>query len=102
MLADAGVDTTIEGEVSDTDPRHRTLLAWVLREAVTNVVRHAGATHVTVTLGPRGLVVADDGRGLTGPEGNGLRGMRERVSAAGGRLETSGDHPGARLEVLLP
>ncbi len=48
MLADAGIETTVEGSVADTDPRHRTLLAWVLRESVTNVVRHAHATHVVI------------------------------------------------------
>lgn len=97
------------GEVSDTDPRHRALLAWVLREAVTNVVRHARAAHTTITLGPTGLVVADDGVGLgveagdaTGPcDGHGLTGMRERVSAAGGTLSVTG-HRGTRVEVVLP
>lgn len=109
LLADAGVGTTVVGEVSDTDPRHRALLAWVLREAVTNVVRHARAAHTTITLGPTGLVVADDGVGLgveagdaTGPcDGHGLTGMRERVSAAGGTLSVTG-HRGTRVEVVLP
>ena len=41
VLADAGIETVVHGEVADTDPRHRALLAWALREAVTNVVRHA-------------------------------------------------------------
>ena len=104
VLADAGIETRIIGDVADTDPRHRTLLAWVLRESVTNVVRHARASTVTVELGPTGLVVADDGAGMDatgGREGNGLRGMRERVSAAGGTLQLSGD-PGTRLEDVLP
>ncbi|QBX55675.1 sensor histidine kinase [Nocardioides seonyuensis] len=101
VLADAGIATEVHGEVSDTDPRHRALLAWVLRESVTNVVRHSGAHRVGIVLAPTGLVVSDDGRGLAGPEGNGLRGMRERVSAAGGRVVVSGADPGTRLEVVL-
>lgn len=104
VLADAGITTDVLGSVADTDPRHRALLAWVLRESVTNVVRHANATTVSVELGPSGLVVADDGAGFEatgGREGNGLRGMRERVSAAGGTLQLSGG-PGTRLEVVLP
>lgn len=104
VLADAGISTNVVGDVTDTDPRHRALLAWVLRESVTNVVRHAHATTVSVELTPTGLVVADDGAGFeaTGArEGNGLRGMRERVSAAGGTLEISGA-PGTRLQVVLP
>jgi two-component system sensor histidine kinase DesK len=108
VLGDAGITTSVLGDVADTDPRYRALLAWVLRESVTNVVRHANATTVSVELGPNGLVVADDGAGFEatgGREGNGLRGMRERVSAAGGTLELSPDHsggPGTRVEVVLP
>ncbi|PUA79868.1 sensor histidine kinase [Nocardioides currus] len=104
VLADAGVETHVTGTLADTDPRHRALLAWVLRESVTNVVRHARASSVDVHLLPTGLVVADDGAGFTatgGHEGNGLRGMRERVAAAGGTLVLSGG-PGTRLEVTLP
>lgn len=118
VLADAGVETTVLGTVAETDPRHRTLLAWVLRESVTNVVRHASASHVTITLGPTGLLVVDDGVGIPEPdggpdgghgepgqhgehEGHGLRGMHERVSAAGGTLDVTGG-PGTRVEVVLP
>ncbi len=102
VLADAGVSTTVEGDVTETDPRHRTLLAWVLREAVTNVVRHASASSVTIGLSATGLVVSDDGRGTSGAEGNGLRGMRERVETAGGELLVTDRSPGTRLEVRLP
>lgn len=104
VLADAGIETHVTGTLADTDPRHRALLAWVLRESVTNVVRHARATSVAVELRPTGLVVTDDGAGFEatgGREGNGLRGMRERVSAAGGTLALTGDR-GTRLEVTLP
>ncbi|MGH3506987.1 MAG: sensor histidine kinase [Nocardioidaceae bacterium] len=104
VLADAGIDTRVVGAVADTDPRHRTMLAWVLRESVTNVVRHARASMVSIELSPTGLVVADDGIGFEandGNDGNGLIGMRERVSAAGGTLHLSGG-PGTRVEVVLP
>ncbi len=103
VLADAGIETRLVGTVADTDPRHRTMLAWVLRESVTNVVRHARASAVSIELSPTGLVVADDGAGLEangGHDGNGLLGMRERVSAAGGTLHLSGG-PGTRVEVVL-
>ncbi len=104
VLADADVETRLVGTVADTDPRHRTLLAWVLRESVTNVVRHAGASTVSIELSATGLVVADDGTGFEADDrqiGNGLRGMRERVSAAGGTLRLSGAR-GTRVEVVLP
>ena len=90
--------------VNAVDPRHRTVLAWVLREAVTNVVRHSDADECWVTLEGNRLVVRDDGRGLQGrPEGNGMRGIRERVEAAGGRLSlTTGDGGhGTVVEVVL-
>ncbi|RYB94346.1 sensor histidine kinase [Nocardioides oleivorans] len=102
VLADAGVTTTVDGDVADTDPRHRALLAWVLRESVTNVIRHARAGRVVIELGPHGIAVVDDGSGCSGLEGNGLRGMRERVAGAGGTLTITPASPGTRVEVGLP
>lgn len=102
VLADAGVSTEVIGTVADTDPRHRALLAWVLRESVTNVVRHARAESVVIELGPHGIAVTDDGAGCTGAEGNGLRGMRERVAGADGEIALLDAQPGTRVEVVLP
>ena len=103
LMRDAGVGVEISGSAADTDPRHRALLAWVLREALTNVVRHADATHVRITLDRGGLMVADDGVGAHGTEGNGLRGMRERVTAAHGDLDLSPTPGGGTtLQVRLP
>lgn len=102
VLDDAGIETTVAGTVADTDPRHRALLAWVLRESVTNVVRHARARSVVIELGPDGIAVTDDGAGCAGAEGNGLRGMRERVAGAGGTLEITEATPGTRIRVALP
>jgi two-component system sensor histidine kinase DesK len=102
VLADAGIETNLVGTVADTDPRHRALLAWVLRESVTNVVRHASADSVVIELQPRGLSVTDDGAGITGREGNGVRGMRERVASAGGTLTLHDAAPGTRVQVTLP
>ena len=89
---------------SAVDPRHRMVLAWVLREATTNVVRHSDADTCWVELATNRLTVRDDGRGLGGrPEGNGIRGLRERVGAAGGQLslETGPEGHGTVLEVTL-
>jgi two-component system sensor histidine kinase DesK len=106
-LAGAGIAAHLPDEASAVDvvdPRHRTVLAWVLREAVTNVVRHSDADECWVELEGNRLLVLDDGRGLEGlPEGNGVRGIRERVEAAGGRLSFTtgrGGH-GTVLEVVL-
>ncbi|WP_219510619.1 sensor histidine kinase [Nonomuraea ceibae] len=74
---------------ADAEP----VLAWVVREATTNVVRHSGARRCRIRLGVTGgeayAEVRDDGRGPadhTGTHGNGLRGLAERVHVAGGTL----------------
>jgi two-component system, NarL family, sensor histidine kinase DesK len=82
-----------------------TVLSLAVREAVTNIVRHAQATECRMQLetteGFHALLVEDDGRHVVRHEGNGLRGMRERVQALGGRfrLESAG---GTRLRIELP
>lgn len=103
-LEGAGIAVDVPGDPSAVDPRHRTVVAWVLREAVTNVVRHSHASRCQIMLDPDRLVVSDDGRGLDGhAEGNGLRGVRERVVAAGGTLTLgpSTGGRGTRMEVQL-
>ena len=99
-LADAGMSAQLPADTSVVDPRHRIVLAWVLREAVTNVVRHSGATSCAVGIGRSTLSVTDNGRGCSGrPDGNGLRGLRERVAAAGGTLHVR-PGPGGRGTTL--
>ena len=89
-LGGAGIRAELPAGPQDVDPRHRTVLAWVLREAVTNVVRHSDASSCRVELASNVLRVVDDGRGLGNhPVGNGLRGVRERVEAAGGTLRVA-------------
>lgn len=82
-------------------------LALSLREAVTNVVRHAAADRVEVELqaDPQALAlsISDDGRGAPIRPGNGLSGMRERIEALGGRLVVdSAPGVGTRLRIWLP
>jgi len=104
VLSDAGIRADVSGAVSEVDPRHRTVLAWVLREGVTNVVRHSRATACTVDLDAASVTVTDNGRGLNGDRpGNGIRGLTERVEAAGGRLDLlpSRSGSGTTLQVRL-
>ncbi|GAB3783409.1 sensor histidine kinase [Dyella agri] len=82
-------------------------LALILREAATNIARHAHATRAKVSLTRSGdglrLRIEDDGRGGVRTAGNGLSGMQERVQALGGSLQL--DSPpghGTRLDIVVP
>ena len=79
------------------------VLAWCLREAVTNVIRHSGAKTCRIRLiqhpAELSLEITDDGHGLgaqepDAPKGAGLHGMSERLSAEGGRLSLGTAEPG--------
>ncbi|GAA5069617.1 sensor histidine kinase [Lysobacter panacisoli] len=79
------------------------VLAMTLREAVTNIQRHARARSARVRLSTEGdeavLSVEDDGRGGAIAPGNGLSGMRERLEALGGRLRVD-SAPGRGTQLL--
>ena len=81
------------------------VLSLAVREAVTNVVRHAQARSCRMRLeqqnGSCRLEIHDDGLGSSSAEGNGLRGMRERVEMLGGTLERT-NHSGTTLTITLP
>jgi two-component system sensor histidine kinase DesK len=81
------------------------VLSLAVREAVTNVVRHAQARSCRMRLeqqnGSCRLEIQDDGRGSSNGEGNGLRGMRERVEMIGGTLSRSTES-GTTLTITLP
>jgi two-component system sensor histidine kinase DesK len=77
------------GEIRVT-PAQESVLALIMREAVTNVVRHSQAHNCRLKLATENgscvLAIEDDGTGGIQTEGNGLRGMRERIEALGGTL----------------
>jgi two-component system sensor histidine kinase DesK len=106
----AGIQTTIERPPVDLPAEVEAALAWTVREAATNVIRHSGATHSTIrlvpALGQATVEVIDDGRGVNGesPGGSGLLGLQERVREAGGRLEAGPreDGPGFRVRAIVP
>lgn len=80
----------------------------IVQEALTNVVRHSGARTAAVVIhAPEGeltVAIDDDGAGAAGvPEGNGIKGMRERVAALGGRLEVGAPgSAGWRVRAVFP
>ncbi len=103
LLRAAGIAADLPRSVDGVDERARELFAWVLREGLTNVVRHSGATACTVTISADAVEITDDGSGATGATaGSGLAGLRERVAAAGGTLGAGPCSAGGwRLRVAL-
>ena len=105
VLESSGVRLEAQVASVQMSPRQEGILALALREAVTNIVRHARAGTCRVTLEAAGdsvvLTVTDDGRGGPPQEGYGLTGMRERVAAAGGTVTIDGSN-GTSIEVSLP
>jgi signal transduction histidine kinase len=126
VLSDRGLLEAIEAQSSRlavpmavrADPRLRGVrfgeqieaTAWyVLAEALSNVVKHAGASEVEVSLsqedGRLGLVIRDDGRGFDPgrPRGLGLTGLSDRLDTVGGSLTiTSGAGLGASVCAHIP
>lgn len=84
----------------------------IVQEALTNALRHSGASHVDVDVayepGRLVLAISDDGRGMSAPiedwdQGRGIRGMRERAQVLGGAVEvTATAGGGVRVEAWLP
>lgn len=111
VLAAAGIVLLVRGDQGAVGGAPEAVCATVLREAVTNVLRHgAGVRRCEVEFGPGTLRVANDGRAVTAPTpqdglgeresgGNGLRNLRERAAALGGELE-AGPAEGGRGYVL--
>jgi two-component system, NarL family, sensor histidine kinase DesK len=103
LLRAAGVAADLPHAVDVVDPDHRELFGWVVREGLTNIVRHAHASTCAIRLSASSVEIVDDGIGGSAEPGNGLSGLRERVAAAGGVVDTGPLEPrGWRLRVSLP
>lgn len=104
-LETAGIQVKADSEELNLTPIQESVVALIIREAVTNVVRHARAQNCLLRLthasGNCVLEIRDDGNGGFQYEGNGLRGMRERVEALGGTLERE-TSTGTRLSIQFP
>jgi two-component system sensor histidine kinase DesK len=104
-LETAGLSVKSEAAEVSLTPAQESVVALVIREAVTNVVRHSQARNCSLRMTPVNgsclLEIADDGRGGQEAEGNGLRGMRERIVALGGTLERE-TRTGTKLTIQFP
>jgi two-component system sensor histidine kinase DesK len=107
-LLAAGIEVRVQPLADNLPAVTENVLAWALREGVTNVIRHAGATAARITLARRDgraeLELTDDGRGAADfKPGNGLTGIRERVAGRQGEVEFGpGASGGFRLRVSVP
>ncbi|MGD0445904.1 MAG: sensor histidine kinase [Edaphobacter sp.] len=105
-LQSAGVTLACESPLPHLHAAEETVLCLAVREAVTNIVRHAKATQCRMSFstsseGHHSLIITDNGNPSNLQEGNGLRGMRERIESLGGRFSiTTG--PGVTLLIELP
>ncbi len=115
VLEAAGIEAQLPGAVDGLSAELGGLYGWVVREGVTNVVRHSRASRVWITLDAGGIEIVDDGSGCarkasgeiaTESAGHGLEGLTERVVALGGRLVAGPVHEdgtsGFRLRVDVP
>jgi two-component system sensor histidine kinase DesK len=94
-LRAAEIDFDLPQAVDNVHPSLQPTFGYVLREAVTNVLRHSGAKRVKVRFGDTWLEIEDDGEPSSGDvvSGNGLRGLNERLALVGGTVQ-AGPRPG--------
>ena len=100
-----GLKYSVTSHLPPIPASHEGVFALALREAVTNIIRHAGAKSCNLRLEQTSnsccLEIKDDGCGELEPEGVGLSGMRQRVEALGGSLRRESSS-GTRLIITLP
>ncbi|MEJ9114218.1 sensor histidine kinase [Bacillus paramobilis] len=108
QAANIGLEIKQETSASSLSPIEQNILGMCLREAVTNVVKHSKATCCTVSVlesqGELILTVEDNGIGLADQnhDGNGIRGMKERIALIDGFVELGTINPGTLLTVKVP
>ena len=104
-LEAADVELTISGELPRLDSEQDTAFGLMLRESVTNIIRHSSASAVTIQFGQEDdvhtLMVTDNGEVDSITEGSGLSGLRARLEGLGGMLSVS-SKAGMQLRALLP
>jgi len=101
----------LQGFGKEPEPNKGTAIFRIVQEALTNAIRHAGASkvHISQRINGKAVVIsiADDGRGikseeLSGRKSFGIVGMQERAQSFGGKVTISGGRRGTRVTVRIP
>jgi two-component system sensor histidine kinase DesK len=104
-LQAAEIKADLPTTVDEVPEENRELFAWVIREGVTNVIRHSGAKRCTIKLTARQIEVLDDGKGPAPSgqsSGHGLIGLRERADLLGASVQVgTAPNGGFRLAVRV-
>lgn len=110
ILKAAGISYQLKGDIHQLKipVLVENVLSMCLKEAVTNIVKHSGAKHCIIEIQQNQnevmLMIQDDGKGINenmGHEGNGLKGMRERLEFINGTLMIE-SNPGVTLTITIP
>ncbi len=104
VLLAAGIESSAPTAIEPMPDETSRLFGYVVREAVTNVVRHSEARRCVITVDARTVTVTDDGVGMPGGpvRGSGLEGLRQRLASAGGRLDVDSGAAGTTIRATLP
>lgn len=102
VLEAAGVECRTPSALPALDDARSEVFGYVVREAITNVVRHAHAQVCTIQVSEEETVITDNGRGIpAGVSHTGLAGLTHRVADAGGVLTVSSDAAGTTVRALF-
>ncbi|MBP2410405.1 sensor histidine kinase [Brachybacterium fresconis] len=102
VLATVGIQAEVPTALPPLPDDRAELFGYVIREGVTNMVRHSRATRATITVDEESVTVADDGDGIPADTArSGLTGLEARVAIAGGHLEIASDDHGTRLTATM-
>jgi two-component system sensor histidine kinase DesK len=104
LLSAAGISTELVGETSVLSERAAEAAAWVVREGVTNILRHSAATYCRIELTDNSIRLTNDNPSASSgrDDGTGLSGLRERLVAVGGTLNAEKTSEEFTLTAALP
>ena len=105
ILSSANINFDYDVDLNLLSPLQEANLSLILREAVTNIVRHSKANKARLKILEKEknilFEISDNGIGIIAKEGNGLKGIKERIEALGGNVEIQ-PKDGVNLTILLP